>query len=82
MSLTEKTDVRRLLRDPELRTEIAKALVDDTEFMDSLADDIAGELSEELENDPEMLKDIVDVAVASPQVKQRIVKKLVEELND
>lgn len=82
MGLTEKADVRRLLRDPEFRTEIAKALVEDTAFMDTLADDIAGELSDGLEDDPEMLKEIVDVAVASPQVKQRIVRKLVEELND
>ena len=77
-----EADVRRLLRDPELRTEIANALVEDTETMDSLADDIAGELSDELEGDPEMLKEIVDAAVASPLVKQRIVQKLVKELND
>ena len=82
MSLIDKADVRRLLEDPELRQEIATAVVEDTEVMVALADDIAEDLSDELEKDQTMVKQIVDMAIANPQVKQRIVKKLVEELSD
>ncbi len=82
MSLIDKADVRRLLEDPELRQEIATAVVEDTDVMVALADDIAEDLSDELESDQTMVKQIVDMAIANPQVKQRIVKKLVEELSD
>lgn len=60
MGLIEKSDVRKLLQDPELSAEIAKAVVADPKTLDSLADDIADELSDELEDDPEMRRRIVD----------------------
>lgn len=50
--------------------------------VNELAEDIADELSEQMEDDPELRRKIVDAAVANPEFKKRIVKKLVEELSD
>ena len=80
MGFAEKGDVRKLLQDTELVGEIAKAVVADPQAMDDLADDIADELSDELEDDSELRKKIVDTAIASPEFKQKIVRKLIEDL--
>ena len=81
MGFIEKEDVRKLTHDSKLMTEIAKAVVEDPETLDSLADDIADKLSDELEDDPEIRQKIVETALASPDFKKRVVRKLVEELS-
>ena len=81
MGITEKADVRRLLQDEDLVQDIAKAVVADPDSMDDLASDIADKLSDELEDDPALRTKIVDTAIASPEFKQRIVKKLVDDLS-
>ncbi len=48
MGYVEKTDVRKLMQDSKLIAEVAKAIGEDPETMDSLADDIADKLSDEL----------------------------------
>ena len=82
MGFIEKEDVRKLMHDSKLMTEVAKAVTEDPETMDSLADDIADKLSDELENHPELRKKIVELAIARPDFKKRVVRKLVEELSD
>jgi len=81
MGLAEKADVRKLLHDSRLMTEIAKAVVEDAETLDSVADDIADKLSDELEDDPTWRQRIVQAAMASPDFKKKIIRKLVEELD-
>lgn len=81
MGFIQDTDVRGLMEDKEFMAEVAKMLVEDPDTMDNLADDIADKLGDELEDNPELRKQIVDAAVASPEFKQRIVKKLAEELS-
>lgn len=81
MGLAEKADVRKLMQDSRLMTEIAKAMTDDPETLDSLADDIADKLSDELEDDPELRQKIVEGALASPEFKKKVIRKLVEELD-
>ncbi|MCH8087136.1 MAG: hypothetical protein IIC81_04700 [Chloroflexi bacterium] len=81
MSLFEESDVKRLLQDQELITEIAKAVVEDPQAMDDLAEDIADKLSDELEDDSELRRRIVEAAVASPDFKAKIVRKLVAEMS-
>ena len=49
--------------------------------MDSLAGDIADKLSDELEDDPEIRQKIIQYAIASPEFKKRVVRKLVEDLD-
>ena len=43
--------VRKLLQDPELMAEIARAVVEDPSSMDALANNIASDLADELEDD-------------------------------
>jgi len=81
MGFIEKGDVRKLVHDWKLRGAIAKAVVEDPETMDSLAGDIADKLSDELENDQEMRQKIVEAAIASPEFKKRVVRKLVDDLS-
>ena len=81
MGFIQETDVRGLMGDKELMADIAKTLVEDPEAMDNLADDIADKLGDELGDNPEMRKQIVDAAVASPEFKKRIVKKLADDLS-
>jgi len=81
MGLAEKTDVRKLLHDSRLMTEIAKAVVEDPETLDSVADDIADKLSDELEDDPALRQRIVEAAIASPDFKKKIIRKLVDDLS-
>ena len=81
MSLFEESDVKRLLQDQELITEIAKAVVEDPQAMDDLAEDIADKLSDELEDDSELRRRIVEAAVASSDFKAKIVRKLVAEMS-
>ena len=81
MGFLEESDVRSLLQDPELKSDIAKAVVEDPEAMDDLADDIADKLSDELEDDSDLRRGIVSAAIANPEFKRRIVKKLVTDLS-
>lgn len=81
MGFLEESDVRKLLQDPELIADIAKAVVEDPEAMNDLAECIADGLSDQIEEDPELRAKIVEVAVASPDFKKRIIRKLVEELD-
>ncbi len=81
MGFLDKADVRELLKDQGLMADVAKAVVEDPEAMDDLAEDIADKLSDELEDDPELKKKIVEAAVASPDFRKRIIRKLVEDLD-
>jgi len=81
MGFTEKADVHKLMQDSKLMTEIVKAVVEDPDTLDSLADDIADKLSDELEDDPELRQKIVERAIASPDFKKKIIRKLVEDLS-
>jgi len=81
MGLIEESDVRKLMQDPQLVSEIASAVVDDPETMDDLADTIADKLSDELEDNSDLRQSIISTAVANPEFKRRIVKKLVSDLS-
>ncbi len=81
MGIIEDGDVRTLLHDPELMSDIAKAVVEDPETMDDLANNIADKLSDELEDDAALRRGIVSAAIANPEFKRRIVKKLVADLS-
>ncbi len=53
------SDVRQLLQDPALVDEIAKGVMEDPEALSELAEDIADELSDVLEDDPEFRAKII-----------------------
>ena len=81
MGFISESDVTRLMQDQDLMGQVAKAIVEDPETMDSLADDIADKLQDQLEDDPDMRRQIVDAAVANPEFKRKIVAKLTDDLS-
>jgi hypothetical protein len=80
MGIVESSDVRRLLQNPELMSDIASAVAEDPSALDDLAEDIADEMEDELENDPEFRRRIIDAAMGSPDFKKKVVRKLVGDL--
>ena len=82
MGLIEAKDISGLMQDPELMADIAKAVTESPGVMDSLANDIAGVLEEDVQNYPELKKHIIAAAMANPRFKDRLVSKIVEELID
>ncbi len=81
MGFIQEADVQRLMQNHELMAEVAEALVEDPATMNQLVDDIAGKLQDELEDNPEIRKQIVDAAVALPEFKRKIATKLADELS-
>ena len=81
MGLIQESDVGRILQDPVLMDEVVKALVEDSDTMDTLADDIADKLSDALEDDSEIRRHLVDAAMGNDQFKKKLVSKLVEGLS-
>ena len=81
MGIIQESDVQRLMQNQELMAEVAGALVQDPKTMDQLVDEIAGKLQDELEDNPEVRKQIIDAAVASTEFKKKIVAKLADELS-
>jgi hypothetical protein len=77
-----ESDVRQLLQDPALVEEIAKGVMEDPEALGELAEDIADELSDVLEDDPAFRAKIIQSAMGNKTFKDRLVKKLVEEMSD
>ncbi len=81
MGFVEKSDVGKLLQDPDFLEEIGNAILQDPDAVEDLAGDIADALSDQLEEDPEVRNKIVATAMASSEFKQRIVKKLADDLS-
>ena len=75
------SEVKKLLQDPELRSDIAKAVIEDHDAMGNLAEDIADELEDTLEDDTELKGQIIEAAMASPDFKKKLMKELVDELS-
>ncbi len=76
------SDVRQLLQDPALVEEIAKGVMEDPAALGDLAEDIADELSDVLEDDPEFRTKIIQSAMGNNAFRSRLVKKLAEEFSD
>ncbi len=76
------SDVRQLLQDPALVEEIAKGVMEDSEALSDLAETIADELSDVLEDDPEFRAKIIQSAMGNNAFRARLVKKLAEEIGD
>ena len=79
MGFIQASDVKELLDDPAVASEIAQAVVKDSSAMDSLADDMAEELEGELESNSEIKRQIIAAAMASPDFRKRLISKLFDD---
>ena len=79
MGLIQAEDVKGLLEDPELMEVIADAVVETPGVLESLADDIAEELEDEIENAPQFRKKILNAAMANPEFRKQLAVKIIED---
>ena len=79
--MSEK-EVSTFLKDKRLTSEIVKRVVSNKETLDKLAEDIADDLSDAIENYPTIKKQIVAAAMRDPRFKERVVRALVSEMSD
>lgn len=82
MGFFEENDVREILSDEALIDDIIGALVNDPEVLKGLAEDVAEELEDLLEADPNFRKKILAKATSNPEFKNNIIKELVAEMTD
>ena len=82
MSFVDKADVRKLLQDPTLVEEISKSVLENPAALKDLADNIADELSDVLDDDPDFKSKIIQAAMGNETFKSRLVRKLAEEVAD
>ncbi len=78
----EESEVYKLLQDPNLAQEITEAVLADPGALNELAEDIADELSDVLEDDPEFKSQIIQAAMANDTFKKRLMIKLAKEVAD
>jgi hypothetical protein len=81
MGLIQESDVGKLLQDDALMDQVVAALVEDTQTMDNLADDIADLVQDSLQDDPLMRQKLVAAAIANEAFKRRLVTKLISDLS-
>jgi hypothetical protein len=81
MGLIQESDVGKLMQDDQLMDQVVAALVEDTQTMDNLADDIADLVQDALQDDPQMRQRLITAAIANEAFKRRLVTKLISELS-
>ncbi len=77
-----KADVLNLLQDEKFIDDVVKRVVDDPEVLDDLAEEIADEMSDYLEDDPVIKQKIINAALGNADFKKRLVRELVDEIGD
>ena len=82
MGWVQASDVKGLLTDEELMTDIAKAVVESPGVLKTLAEDIAGALEEEIENEPEFRRHRIAAAMGSADFKRSLATQLVSDIDD
>tara|TARA_B100000315_G_scaffold221199_1_gene224431 strand:+ start:515 stop:706 length:192 start_codon:yes stop_codon:yes gene_type:complete len=60
--------------------QVVTGLVEDTQTMDTLADDIADKVQDAFEEDPDLRQRLITAAIANEAFKRKLVKKLVDDL--
>ncbi len=82
MGMVAEADVRTLLQDQEFIDDVVSKVIADPKVLDELAEDIADELEDILEDDPTFKQKVIEAAMASPEFKQRVVTELIREMSD
>ena len=81
MGLIQESDVTKLLQNQELMDELVGGLVEDSQVMDTLAEDIADKMEDTLEDDTELRQRLINAAVTNEAFKKKLVNKLIEEFS-
>ncbi len=77
-----KADILKLLKDETLVDEVVKKVIEDPDVLADLAEDLAGEIADYLEDDPAIRQKLIDAAIGSPDFRKKVIKELADELGD
>ena len=81
MGFIKDADIEKLMQNDELINEVAKGLVENPDTLDSLVDDIAEKLEDELDTNSVLRQKVVDAAISNEQFRKKVVAKLADELD-
>jgi len=82
MSNLTTNEISTFLQDEEFTNEVIKQAVANPEVIEDLAEGIADELSDFMEDDPQFRNRLVTEALKRGDFRQQVIDKLVEEIND
>ncbi|MBS1259516.1 MAG: hypothetical protein MAG551_02588 [Candidatus Scalindua arabica] len=82
MGWINKEQARQMLEDESLVDEIVAAVVSDKKVLQELAEDVADELEDILEDDPTFRGKVIEVASADPAFKKSVTEELIAQMAD
>ena len=81
MGLIQESDIGKVLQDQDLMDQVVTGLVENSQTMDSLADDIADKVQDALGDDSELRQRLINAAMSNESFKKRVVSKLIDEMS-
>ena len=81
MGLTQERNVGKLLRNKELMDHVVTGLVENSQTMDTLAEDMAGKIQDAMENDPDLRQRLINAAIANEAFRNKLVSKIIDGLS-
>ena len=77
-----KADARKVLDDKKFMDEVVRKALADPEVLEGLAESVADEISEVIEEDPRYTQKIIEAVRQDAGFKKQVVKALIDELSD
>ena len=71
----------KLLRNKELMDQVVTGLVENSQTMDTLAEDMAGKIQDAMENDPDLRQRLINAAIANEAFRNKLVSKIIDGLS-
>jgi len=75
-----KADIRKLLDDNSLMSDVAKKSLDDASTIKDIASDVADMISDELDDDPEFKRKILLAAMKRDIFRKKVIEELIKKL--
>ena len=76
-----RADARKLLEDKKLMDEVVREALANPEVLEELAESVADEISEVIEDDPTFTQKMIEAVKGDSVFKKHLVKALIDELN-
>jgi hypothetical protein len=77
-----KEDARKLMEGKGFMDKVVGEALADPEVLEDLAESVADEISEVIEDDPTFTKRMIEVAKKDPGFRKQVVKAVIDELGD
>jgi len=77
---TAKAEARKLWEDKNFMGEVVRGTLADPQVLEDLADSVADEISDVIEDDPAYTQGIIEAAKKEPRFRKLVVKSLIDRL--